>query len=188
MLLLPGAALGLYGEGGTDTPVTTPSEITLELVKSHLRVQHTDEDSLIAQYLAAAIASVEKLTGKLLSRRAVTQEANAFGCYMPLFWGPSPASLSIEYLDGDLAEQTIADARIARGRVYPADAWPTAIEGSIILSYTAGYESVPNDLIAAVLLLTGHLWANREAVSDKPMSEVPMAVEALTQPYRWVLV
>ena len=183
MLLLDIAA-GLYGSDET----ITPGVLSLDLVKAHLRVTHDDEDALISQYLAAAIASVEKLTGKLLTRRTVTQDASCFGRFMPLHWGPNPASLTIEYLDGAMVEQTIADARIARGRVYPAASWPSAVDGSVLLTYTAGFATVPDDLIAAVLLLTGHMWINREAVTDRPAHEVPLAVESLTHPYRSVLV
>lgn len=36
----------------------------------------------------------------------------------------------------------------------------------------------------AMLLLVGHWYANREAVSDTQMSEVPLGVNHLLQPYR----
>lgn len=41
-----------------------------------------------------------------------------------------------------------------------------------------------DDVRTAMLLLIGHWYSNREAVSDKNISEVPLAVGALLQPYR----
>ena len=58
--------------------------VTLELARNHLRVDHNEEDALIAQYLAAAIAWVENHTGKLLTRREVAQDESAFGPYRSL--------------------------------------------------------------------------------------------------------
>ena len=36
----------------------------------------------------------------------------------------------------------------------------------------------------AALLIVGHLYLNREAVSSATLSEIPLGVEALTAPYR----
>lgn len=41
-----------------------------------------------------------------------------------------------------------------------------------------------DDVRTAMLLLIGHWFANREAVTANSASEVPLAVEALLQPYR----
>ena len=42
-----------------------------------------------------------------------------------------------------------------------------------------------NDVKAAMLLLIGHWYANRESVAvGQTVAEVPLAVEALLQPYR----
>ena len=53
-----------------------------------------------------------------------------------------------------------------------------------------GFESdedrllLDDDVRTAMLLLVGHWFANREAVSDKSLSEIPLAVNALLQPYK----
>ncbi|HFS7074846.1 TPA: head-tail connector protein, partial [Enterobacter hormaechei] len=42
-----------------------------------------------------------------------------------------------------------------------------------------------DDVKAAMLLLIGHWYANRESVAiGQTVAEVPLAVEALLQPYR----
>lgn len=163
--------------------------VDLTLAKQHLRVDHSDEDALIAQYLAAAIAWVENYTGKLMTRREVTQEADCFGSYVPLLYGPDPVNLLIDYTDADDASATIADALIKRGRAYPAASWPTVADNtSIVLTYTAGYTETPADLDSAVLLLVGHYYENREAVvvgsSSMISNPLELAVESLCRPYR----
>ena len=165
--------------------------VDLTLAKKHARVLHDYEDDLLTQYAASAAAMVEQMTGKLLTRREVSQDFATFAPWLPLFWGPDPADLTVDYTDTDDAPQTIADARIVKDRLYsPSSAsWPSIADNSVLtVTYTAGYETVPADLVAAQLLLIGHLYASREAVSDKPMQEVPLAVEALVQPYRGVYV
>ena len=155
--------------------------VDLALAKQHLRVDHSDEDALIAQYLAAAIAWVENYTSKKLTRGAVTQELDCFTRYLPLYWGPNPASLTVTYLDTDDAEQAVTNATIVGSRAF-AD-WPTKQENTpITLDYTAGYTDVPADLDSAVLLLVGEFYDNREAGEASPA--VSMAVEGLCRPYR----
>ena len=53
-----------------------------------------------------------------------------------------------------------------------------------------GFESdadrllLDDDIRTAMLLLIGPWFSNREAAAEKVISEVPLAVEALLQPYR----
>lgn len=160
--------------------------VDLALAKQHLRVTNTAEDTLIAQYLAAAISWVENHTGKLLTRRAVAQDEVAFTAYLSLHFGPDPETITVDYTDTDDAPQTIADAKLVGGRLYPAIDWPrTADNTPVVVNYTAGYETTPADLDSAVLLLVGHFFANREAVVvGMGSATVEMAVEALCRPYR----
>lgn len=164
--------------------------VTLALAKQHLRVTHTDEDTLIQQYIDAAALLVEKMSGNLLTRREVTQQFGEFQTRLPLFWGPDPDAVEVVYTDTDDAEQTIADARIARGWLYAnEDGWPGIATDSVIeVTYTAGWAAVPADLMSAQLLLVGHWYVNREAAAEKVPGEVPLAVDALVQPYRKVMV
>src|SRR3546814_4682688 len=58
------------------------------------------------------------------------------------------------------------------------------------ISYTAGYapEEVPVALVQAMLLLIGHSFSNREAVSvGNTGSEIPLGVESLCIRHRPVL-
>lgn len=77
-------------------------------------------------------------------------------------------------------------------RIVPANGgtWPyinSYSPGSIKITFKAGEwdaDTVPASVKQAMLLLIGHWYSNREAVTDKPMTTLPMAVECLLQ--RWV--
>lgn len=159
--------------------------VTLALAKQHLRLDSADEDTLVSAYLAAAVAQVEGWTGKLLTRRAAQQTETALRGYVMLDFGPAPADVSMAYIDSDGAPQTIDDAMLAGGRLYRPDGWPATAAGSeVVISYTAGFDTTPSDLDAAVLLLVGDHYANRDA--GKAAAAVTAAVEALCRPYRAV--
>lgn len=160
--------------------------VSLDLAKQHLRVDEDDEDSLVEIYLSAAKAWVENYTGKLLERRIVTQPETRFGAFIPLIYGPAPEDIEITYSVDDV-DQTITDARIVRDRLYPLASWPSVpTPAMIVVTYTAGYDETPGDLDAAVLLLTGDMYVNREAGAATPA--IAAAVQALCSPYRAVLV
>ena len=167
----------------SDDATNPGARLSLSLAKQHLRIDHDEEDALVAQSLAAALAWVENPTGKLLTRREVAQDESAFGHYLPLFYGPNPANLSIDYTGTDGSAGLVDDARIVRDRAYPVSAWPSMGQNTAVLrTYTAGFTETPADLVSAVLV---HLRAQydewRTGESD---SAAMMAVEALCRPYR----
>lgn len=158
--------------------------VTLALAKSHLRVTSSTEDTLIAQYMAAALAWVEQHTSKKMAVGAVTQTVTQFGDYIPLVWGPFVSLTSIAYTDTDDVAQTVADARVRDGRIYaPVDGWPAVADYTpITVTYQAGYATVPAPLDSAQLLLIGEYFDNRNAGDASP--SIAAAVESLCRPYR----
>lgn len=157
--------------------------VSLALAKQHLRVDHDDEEALIAAYLAAAVAWVENYTGKKLTRGAVSQDETEFGPYFLLNFGPLPESVTIDYTDADDVAQEITDPVLLKDRVFPAESWPSNAENTVVtLNYTAGYSVTPADLDHAVILLVGEYYKNREA--DLAAPSVGAAVESLCRPYR----
>lgn len=131
------------------------SVVSLELAKQRCGILDEDRDSLIEQYINEAIEQVEALSGHLLERREVTQEAKAFGDYLELFWGPAPEDVVISYIDASDVGQDIGDANLVRSRAYPPSAgWPETATNSVIsVTYTAGWATAPARLIGAVLVL-----------------------------------
>ena len=173
-------------------PIITSGKrcIDLAMAKQYIRYDDDDEDTSIQQCIDASQAWVEGYTGLLLTRRTVVRRFKSCSAYYDLHIGPDPVVDSVTYLDSDLAEQTVDDAEyvLVDGRLYPVSSFPYARHG-LLATITAGFDGdVPADLMSAQLLMIGHLFANREAVSDKNPGEVPLAVKALCQPHCLLLV
>lgn len=177
--------------------------LDLAQAKRHLRVDSESEDVLIQTYLDAAISTVEGLSGQIVAEREVRQSVDQLkgrnGDEIELSWRPVVAVEKIEYVDpdGSASELLLLDNgfRFVDGRVpYVAPAfnsyWPSTFTGrnSATIVYSAGYGGLagdlPADLEAAVLLLLGHLYMNREAVVDGTAREVPIGVRTITDRYR----
>lgn len=183
------------------TLVTAPTEPVLDLdrVKQHLGVGHDDDDDLIALYLDAATAAVEGPTGIGIPLRSATYRLtlDAFPCgsiTIPL--RPVTAVTGVQFKDVAGAAQTLAPTGyvvdLATGSISRpiGGSWPSTarLPGAVAVTFTAGYEAIPADLQAAILLMVGHYYRNREAVVGTENSATPQAlplgVEAILSRYR----
>jgi uncharacterized phiE125 gp8 family phage protein len=177
--------------------------IDLDTAKAHLKVEDSTEDTLIGAYLSAAKAFVESGTSKFFEPTAVVQVEDGFPRSssgdkpIRLWTGPvDGAVVSIEYDDGNGDAQTLSSFRLVEGsnaKILPAygETWPATIGGqaTVRVTYLAGYADgeVPAALDQAVLMLTAHYYANREAVNSGPAAaavELPLAVDMLLAPFR----
>jgi uncharacterized phiE125 gp8 family phage protein len=109
---------------------------------------------------------------------------------------------SITYVDLTGTQQTLpttqyhTDITSRPARIVPAQgmSWPEALTyqpGSVTITWEAGSfgdgvatDRCPMAIKQAILLMVGHWYRNREAVSDYIMSQVPMGVNALLDPHR----
>lgn len=105
---------------------------------------------------------------------------------------------SITYVDLNGDTQTLStsnytvDTQSEPGRIVPAynSFWPgtrTQVN-AVVVTYVAGFganaTSVPESIKAAMKLIIGHLYENREAVNiGNVVNEVPMAVDSLLGTY-----
>lgn len=174
------------------TPLDGDTILPLADAKAHLRVSHTSEDSLIASLRDAAIGHVERVSGVALASGDWRWTLRGFPARVDLPMRPVTALGDVKYYDADGVEQTYADARLVDGAVLPAanGVFPTAY-GFASIEFTAGLASSDEapELTAAVKLLLGHFYANREAVVTGTIAtELPLSVNALIDTYRAVLV
>lgn len=181
-------------------PATLP--ITLAEAKEQCRVDHDDEDTYLDGLIAAAIAYVdgEGILGRAMITQTWAQWVNQSPGWVRLTMGPFIALTAVEYYDaaGTLQTATLGnfETRLCDDFVIcgPKDgySWPTADtrDDAIKISYTAGFgaaAAVPAGIKHALLLLVAHWYQNREAASDKPLRDIPMAVDALigNERVRW---
>lgn len=176
-------------------PTVEPVAITE--AKNHLRVDTADDDALIQRCLVAARRWAEMYT-----RRAfVTQTWDVFySRWSPVFEIPLPPLASITSVTmrtaADVAlvvpaDRYLVDTISLPGRVLlrPGEAWPSDTLwplNPIVIRFVAGYglaAAVPDDINAAILLLTGHLYENREQAAHPVPKSLPFAAEHLLMPH-----
>jgi hypothetical protein len=111
--------------------------------------------------------------------------------------GPVQSVSSIAYYDAAGSQQTLGagnyevDITAVVARICPVTSsfWPTtAIKlNAVSVTYITGFgaaAAVPGDIVAAIKLLVGHWYENREAVNvGNITTELPLAVDALLAAY-----
>jgi uncharacterized phiE125 gp8 family phage protein len=186
----------------TTAPATTP--VSLTEAKLHLRVDHNDDDTLITSLIQAATDHLDGWAG-ILGRCLVTQSWRQDFCDWPAcrilrLPFPDVTEATVKYFDDGNTENPVADAMVAvlsdtRGsfvRFSDAFTYPGLYDDradAVQVTITAGYgdaAAVPTAIRAAILLLVGHWYANREAASAEAIEALPMVVDALLAPYRRV--
>lgn len=180
--------------------VVTPPQpvVSLDEAKAHLRVEGGDEDLQIAAFVAAATGHIDGPDGwlgraigaQMLEARCSSSDC---GSAVRLPFPPVIELVSASYLDSSGVEQ-MADADdfeiMGRDLVAVSGAWPWGAGSSrregVRIRYRAGYETVPATIKAAILLMVGDLYTNRETVSDAKVGAVPMSltVHSLLAPFQ----
>lgn len=190
------------------------SAVSFGQAQAHLGIDwepSVEQAMLIATYLAAAVAAVEARAQTILAERAVVQRLDRLvdrqgRSALRLAKAPVISVEGIDFIAPDGLSTTLtlgaAQLRVVQGFpafvVPPVDAaWPATIDGepgAVRVRYTAGYGRAvenggagpaPWDLKAAVLMMVGHLYHNREAVvTGSAASELPLGVAAFCAAHR----
>jgi uncharacterized phiE125 gp8 family phage protein len=179
---------GLWPEPEGDWP------ISLAELKAHLRidVDETEEDALLAGYLAAATRWAEEYNGRRFLLQTCIDTLDVFPCVIRPSGCPLNTVLTITYLDSAGAEQTLdpsaylVDVSSEPGRVVPAidSSWPETqnVPGAIVVTYLAGYGTtgadVPPMKKTAIAMLAAALYFQREDVGPD-LNHVPFGARAL---------
>ena len=175
----------------TVAPAAEP--LTTADAKAHLRVDHSDDDSLIVASVAAARAHVEARAGTRLYTQTVSFKTDSWDDFANLPICPVQSISSVSYVDiaGDVITlpTTVYETRLELMEpsivLKYAQVWPTIREGSLItVTAVVGYGAAgaqPPEVIHAIKLLVGDMYAQRETFFNGPANAVPMAaaVDAL---------
>ncbi|MEN3158291.1 head-tail connector protein [Alkalimonas sp. NCh-2] len=171
--------------------------ISLELAKKHLVVDHDEDDVLIQGLIKAAYLHAENKTNTCFEPKEVTITLD----HLP--HGAEPIKLDVtpvrevvefSFVDpqGDTLELPAETMRLDKRPLYPTLApqfgtsWPKTIAEpeSVHITLAVGYEETPADAQAAMLLMIGNWYANRESVVIGTISSsLPMGVSMLLEPY-----
>jgi uncharacterized phiE125 gp8 family phage protein len=172
--------------------------VTLEEARSFLRVEHNDDDEVIAALVAGSRIHVEAQTRRALITQSWRITADAWPPDGRLAVLPAPLraltaarvydrdgnaqDLDVAAFVPDLGASTLVFAPWA----LPA---PGRIAAGIELDVSVGYGDaaidVPEPLRQAVRLLVAHWYENRGLVASGPTgARLPSSVAALIAPYR----
>lgn len=196
--------------GETDRVLALPVDAVL---KAHLKVDGTYDDDLLEDYAAAAVAWYEDAADRSLITATwearydcfpgQTQDPRTGPAWAPradrlsilLPKSPAVAVTSIEYVDVDGVEQTLAsgnyvvDVENAPGTITPAigASWPIPARrpGAVRVRFTAGHGTAPSDVprnIAQLLrLLVAHWYdpGRGPAVLGTSVAELPFTLRTL---------
>lgn len=168
--------------------------ITLQEAKLHLKVEHNEEDSLIAGLVKAAREHCETFCSRRLVTTTFKLYLDEFPDCIRLPRPPAIAVTSITYVDSAGATQTLSsslyqvDLVSEPARVEPAygQSWPSTRckLNAITVMYTAGYGDrgdVPQAFKQAIKLHVSGAYYNR----DNPVEETTLkAISSLLWPYR----
>jgi uncharacterized phiE125 gp8 family phage protein len=170
--------------------------LDLDVVKTHLAVEHNDQDLLIESLIEAAQARIEgpRGIGVALTLSTWVLSLDAFPACIEMDLGPVAGVTSISYVDAAGALQVLPSgdyqvdlagrpARIvpAFGKAFPATrAQPAAVS----VTFTAGSANPPPGLLTAMLMLVAHWFANRETASGAGLAEIPFGAAVLLDAHR----
>jgi uncharacterized phiE125 gp8 family phage protein len=185
--------------------ITPPAAepVSLSDAQAHLRVGvDGPENATIAAYIQAAREAVENHTSRALMPQTWElrlPEFPASAIALPI--APLMSVTSLRYTSAagadTLLDPTAYQVEASSGpTAQPAMLWPavgttwpgTRLDdrAAVRVTFSAGYANaaaVPAALRAAILLITGELYENREATTARPLTDNP-AVKRLLDPYR----
>lgn len=183
-------------------PAVTP--ISRAEAKAHLRVDYDDEDTLISALIDAATAHLDGFSG-ILGRCLINQTWEESLPSFPRRVIDLPfvdaSNVAVSYYPADGGEVLTLDddlldvVPLSSGDVValsPLADFPRTVRRPDAVTVTATYgfgaaaTDVPAPIRAAILLMVGDLYANRETVSTGQAVQIPMSttVDALLAPYR----
>jgi uncharacterized phiE125 gp8 family phage protein len=187
-------------------PASEP--VTLAEAKLHLKIDSdTSDDDLINNLITAAREQAEKFTGRALINQTWELKMDAFptddddpDSAIVLQMPPLSSVSSIYYLHAETGVNT----QLSAANVYDLDTyqepgriilrygqtWPAvySVPNAIVVTFIAGYgstaSSVPSSIKAAILLIIGHLYENREDVlTNRTPYSLPKGANDLLAPY-----
>lgn len=187
-------------DGSFSTLISPPAApiVLLDEAKAHCRVDHDDDDDLVTRLVEVATDYLDG-PGGVTGRALITQRWQETMARFPsqpfiiLPVGPVQQVISVAYYDADGVDQTVANDQfrvIVNGdyaliELVDGATWPGTQSRSdaVRVQYDTGYgdtsADIPEAIRHAALLMVGHWYENREAVTDYAVNQLPMAVQTL---------
>ncbi len=187
--------------------IITPASLkalTVQEVKDYLRVDSSDEDTLLGVLIDAATQIGEHYLGRFLLTTVIEEFYDFFPVYKTgvnpfrgdknivyLSRGPVQSITHVKYIDGNGNERTVSasdyntDLVSEPARIMPEEGWQATKDtvNAVIVRYTCGHtqaSDVPANIKVALLLIIGEMYEKRV----DSVHRLPTASEHLLNPYR----
>ena len=172
---------------------------TTAQAKAHLKVDVSDDDTIIDNLVLAATQSCEIFTNQYFIDTVVTQYSDTWSDIYQLYKSPVDSITHIKYYDSDDSLQTLSSSNyILDGASKPARIG-IAVGGSlpnlsdrinaVEVKYTVGYGTastdVPEGIRTAIILTVGNWYENRQSViTGRTATELPLSSQYLLDQYK----
>lgn len=157
------------------TTAASEAVISTSEAKAWLRVEHSEDDAIIAMLVASATQTAQNYLSQAFVTQTITETFDTWDSEMKLTIHPVQAVTGITYIDSDGVSQTLSstiynvDTYAKRAILTQAynQTYPSlqTQRNAITVVYTAGYglaTSVPADIKQALLLMIADAYENRQ--------------------------
>ena len=149
-------------------------DIDLDLARQHLKADPEDiEDDLIEQYIASAISACEGFCNRKFYQDAATKDSDYAAAMEVMQTARAARDTALAAATNDEVRNIINNDYIAkRGSVL------TRCNGIV----------VDDTVTAAILLMLGHFYRNRQevVVSQASATQLPAGAKRILEPYLWI--
>ena len=170
----------------TTTVAPSATIVTLQAAKDYLRVDYSEDDTLIQSLIDTARIRLEQYASVAMTARTLKVVAYVDE-FIELPYAPINTISLVEYWDGeDWVAMTVGDYRVL-GDTYKKVYFTSPIMSEFRFTYTCGYATTPESMKTALLKMVGDLYEYRESSveSSKPSANLTTAYE-LMKPYKRV--
>ena len=170
----------------TTTVAPSATIVTLQAAKDYLRVDYSEDDTLIQILIDTAMIRLEHYASVAMTARTLKVVAYVDE-FIELPYAPINTISLVEYWDGAAwVAMVLGDYRVI-GDTYKKVYFNSPLMSDFRFTYTCGYATTPESMKTALLKMVGDLYEYRESSveSSKPSANLTTAYE-LMKPYKRV--
>ena len=181
-----------------DTAAASPVYTTAQM-KTFLKVDVSDDDTLIDNLIEAATESCQIYTNQYFINTVVTQYSDNWKEFYSLYKSPVVSITHVKYYDSDDTQQTLASSNYVLDNISKPARIGVSVTGdlpnlstrinAVEVKYTVGYGTastdVPEGIRAAIGLTCANWYENRQSViTGRTATELPLSSQYLLNQYK----